>query len=590
MAGGLMNLVAYGNQNVILNGNPSKTFFKFTYSKYTNFGLQKFRIDMTGQRVLNLTQESKFTFKVPRYADLLMDTYLAINLPTIWSPVIAPSDCSGQWRPYEFKWIKNLGSQLIKEVTFSVGGQTIQKFSGDYLYNMVERDFNADKKNLYYRMTGNVPEFNDPANYNNNGGFYPNAWYTDNQLGTQPSIQGKTLYIPINIWFTLASKMAFPLVSMQYNELHIDFTLRPINELFVIRNVLDPLVLNGLLPISKAPYIQANQNESLYHFYRFLQQPPAELLTDTGNEYVNKSNSWNADIHLMSTYGFLSPEEVNVFALQPQSYLIKEVHEFKDDNISGNKRVKIDSLGMVSNWMFYLQRTDVAIRNEWTNYSNWPYENIPHELIAADPSGTLVVDCSSISPCCPEDVSGTLIGGIYYKPNHNVPMATLRYGPGTNPGKYYAGSGIKVTGVYNEENYKDIMKTFGILLDGKYRENVMPVGVYELIEKYIRTPGDAGDGLYCYNFCLNTDPFDFQPNGAMNLSKFNQVELEVQTNSPPLDASAQVLTICDASGAIIGINKPVWNIFKYTYNFKLMEERYNVLKFISGNAALMYAR
>jgi hypothetical protein len=76
----------------------------------------------------------------------------------------------------------------------------------------------------------------------------------------------------------------------------------------------------------------------------------------------------------------------------------------------------------------------------------------------------------------------------------------------------------------------------------------------------------------------------------MNLSKFNQVELEVQTNSPPLDASAQVLTICDASGAIIGINKPVWNIFKYTYNFKLMEERYNVLKFISGNAALMYAR
>jgi hypothetical protein len=26
MAGGLMNLVAYGNQNVILNGNPSKTF------------------------------------------------------------------------------------------------------------------------------------------------------------------------------------------------------------------------------------------------------------------------------------------------------------------------------------------------------------------------------------------------------------------------------------------------------------------------------------------------------------------------------------------------------------------------------------
>ena len=87
-----------------------------------------------------------------------------------------------------------------------------------------------------------------------------------------------------------------------------------------------------------------------------------------------------------------------------------------------------------------------------------------------------------------------------------------------------------MTGVYNEENYKDILKSFGILLDGKYRENVMPAGIYELIEKYVRTPGNAGDGLYCYNFCLNTDPFDFQPNGAMNLSKFNNVELELQTN------------------------------------------------------------
>ena len=54
MAGGLLNLVAYGNQNVIINGNPSKTFFKMKYAKHTNFGLQKFRIDYDGLRTLNL--------------------------------------------------------------------------------------------------------------------------------------------------------------------------------------------------------------------------------------------------------------------------------------------------------------------------------------------------------------------------------------------------------------------------------------------------------------------------------------------------------------------------------------------------------
>ena len=48
MPGGLLNLISYGNQNIFLNGNPSKTLFKCKYAKYTNFGLQKFRTDFEG--------------------------------------------------------------------------------------------------------------------------------------------------------------------------------------------------------------------------------------------------------------------------------------------------------------------------------------------------------------------------------------------------------------------------------------------------------------------------------------------------------------------------------------------------------------
>ena len=46
MPGGLMNLVSQGQQNVILNGNPSKTMWKAVYQKYTNFGKQNFRLDL----------------------------------------------------------------------------------------------------------------------------------------------------------------------------------------------------------------------------------------------------------------------------------------------------------------------------------------------------------------------------------------------------------------------------------------------------------------------------------------------------------------------------------------------------------------
>ena len=149
MPGGLLNLVASGNQNVIIHGNPTKTFFKATYAKHTNFGMQKFRIDYQGQRRLQLNSETDLTFKIPRYADLLMDTYLVIDLPDIWSPVLAPNpDLSrNTWTPYEFKWIKNIGTNIIRQVRFTIGGHAIQTYTGTYLQNVVERDFDESKKN-----------------------------------------------------------------------------------------------------------------------------------------------------------------------------------------------------------------------------------------------------------------------------------------------------------------------------------------------------------------------------------------------------------------------------------------------------------
>ena len=49
-----MQLVSQGNQNVILNGNPEKSFFKCTYKKYTNYGKQKSSIpkDYQGEFLL----------------------------------------------------------------------------------------------------------------------------------------------------------------------------------------------------------------------------------------------------------------------------------------------------------------------------------------------------------------------------------------------------------------------------------------------------------------------------------------------------------------------------------------------------------
>ena len=558
MAGGLLNLVSQGQQNIILNGNPSKTFFKTTYAKYTNFGLQKFRIDFDGSRTLRLTEESTFTFKIPRYADLLMDCYISIELPCIWSPILPPQQNvpneNPDWVPYEFQWIENIGVQMIKNVTITCGNQTLQEFSGAYLLSMVHRDFSGPKKELFNRMIGNVPELTDPANAYGRVNAYPNAYYSTSAPRAEPSIPKRTLYIPLNAWFNLKTQMAFPLISLQYNELHITITLRPIYELFTIRDVMD----------KDNHYPRVAPNFTLYYmqFYRFLQPPPDICLGV--NSYVDTRTLWNSDINLNCTYCFLSNDEARLFALNEQKYIFKQVRQTVFYNVTGPNKIQLDSLGLVTSWMFYFQRSDVNLRNQWSNYTNYPYDYIPVDIF---PAPTV---------------------GMYTVQGYNG--SSLSIGPGINIGTPGTTTGLFITPVYTIENIKEILVELGILLDGQYRENLQPVGVFNYIEKYVRTASNAPDGLYCYNFCLNTDPFDLQPSGALNTNRFNLVEFEFTTITPALDPLAQTLSICNPeTGNIIGINKPTWRIYDYNFNMVLFEERINVVTFVGGNCGLMYA-
>ena len=547
MAGGLLNLISIGNNNLILTGNPTKTFFKVTYSKYTNFGLQKFRIDYDGLRELRTSESSTFTFKVPRYAELLMDTYIVVTLPDIWSPFYHPNvNNANTWTPYEFRWISDLGTNLIEEITINCGSLTIQKYTGQYLAALVDRDFSAEKKHLFDAMSGNVPELNDPANGFGRSNTYPSAFYTGANVGSEPSIRGRNIYIPINTWFTLDSRCAFPLISLQYNELTISVTMRPIQEIFQVRDIFD--VENNL------PYIQPDFNRQQFQMYRFLQTPPDVNISP--ENYQNKINTWNADVHLMATYGFLSKEERQLFAQEEQVYLVKDVFEYKFENITGSKKVKLLSNGMVANWMWFLQRNDVNMRNEWSNYTNWPYKSIPSDITEAPDTS----------------MSDEFDYGPLYNPD------------GTNTGFFY-------TGDFFAGNRKEILETMGILLNGDYRENILTRGVFDYIEKYTRTQGFAKEGIYCYNFCLNTSPFEYQPSGAINLSKFKNIELELTTYVPNVDSVNSTFgVICDQDGNAIGISKQNWRLYEYNFNLTLYEERYNVLSFIGGNCGMLYAR
>lgn len=574
MAGGLLNLIAIGDQNIILTGNPTKSFFKSTYSKYTNFGLQKFRIDQTGQKELEISKPTTFSFKIARYGDLLMDTYLVVKLPAIWSPVLYykynRTDSVGVYRPYEFKWIKHIGCQLISEVKILIDGTIIQKFSGHYLQNIVERDFDSHKKELFDIMTGNISELNDPANFNNRNNNYPNAFNihdTDTDIsGIEPSIREYNLYIPINSWFSMSSFMALPLICLQYSNLVIDFTLRPLEELFTIKDVLYDMSINTykINTYNNIPQIFPLQTKLEYQFNRFINPPPRKNLENALDSYINLTNRINSNIHILCTQCFLDNAEREMFAKNSQNYLIKEVNEYSFIEVIRTNKIKLKSNGLISSWMWYFQRSDVKQRNEWSNYTNWPYENsIPNDLQKVKDGS----DYKYYSPHFSYN-NGDISKNIYY----------TDYSPT----------------IYEQTNLCEIMKNFAIICDGKYREQTFDSDVFSKIEKYNKSNGSTSKvGLYYYNFTLITDPIKLQPTGALNTNKFKTIEFEYNNYAnPPIDTSnVEFTTICDPeTGAIIATSKNPTNIYKYYYNLYVIEEKYNILFFQNGFGGLLYSR
>jgi hypothetical protein len=553
MVGGVLNLIAMGNQNLIIHGNPQKTYWSSTYKRITNFGIQNFRLDFEGLRQMGVSTETVYQFKVKRYAELLMDTYFVMQIPDIYSPIypggIGVDDGNPQkWVPYEFKWIKNLGAMMIKSIKFTIGGNLIQQLNGADIVALANRDLTSTQKQKWDEMIGNTVDMYDPANAFGRVDTYPNAVYNEG-ISQEPSIRGKQLRIPLPVWWGFTSQQAFPLVALQYNVLQIEITLRPIRELYQIRDVLDY--------DNNYPVIAPNMTVAQHQFYRFIQQPPNVDLT-----YSTFGTSWNENTHLSCQYCFLSDEESKMFAANPQKYLVKEYHQTLFKHVSITDKVWLqNSSGLVLNWMFMFQRSDVDARNEWSNYTNWPYDYLPYNILPLD--NTMLI--SPYSPPC---------------------------GYGINPD----GSLSKLfgTGDYKNENQKNILTNFGITFDGSVREEVRPASIYLQDQQYLTSAGYGSsglDGLYSYNFCLHTSPFQLQPSGAINLSKYSKIEFEFTTITPVLDPNSTFLVICDPNTSQqLGVNKSLYKLYDYTFDLYVIEERYNVLTFLSGNASMMNSR
>ena len=502
MAGGLLNLVSHGASSIFLFGNPQKSLFYKTYKSITNFGMQRFRLECDKKQNLNMTTETKFSFKIERHADLLGDTHLVVNIPDIWC-FNRHDLLRGNDTEYNFSWIHELGTNMINEISVESGGVILAKYTGEYL-SLIEHRDNATKLDLWKKMIGHVPE------------VYASEYTTEKKY---PTIRGRKLYIPLKCWFTLGSEQALPLVALQYSPVYIHITIKPVVELYRIQVQVDNQSW-------KKPDF-SDDNQKLVYF----------LQKDHTN--INKEMEWNLDIHIISTYYFLDEKERKEIAKRDHKYLVKDMFQHNFKYLHGPSVLKLDTRGLVSNFQFRCRRSDVDKRNEWSNFSNYEYF---HEKYPPTKKTTENSDYADY----PDDEP-------YYR-------------------------------------YEEIIQDFKLVMDGNDRENTLDSGILQYIEPYTRSKGCGKNGVYYYNFTTNTDLSEYQPHGAMNMDKFEDIHFHVNTIEPPINEDSNVTVVCDTEGEVIGVDQKTQDMFEYTFDLDVYEERYNIIIINNGMIGTFFAR
>ncbi len=285
MGGGLLQLVAYGAQDAYLSGNPQITFWKGLYKRHTNFAMEPFRINMTGQANWGV----KHSATIGRHADLLYSTYLEVVLP------YGVSFNNDQAR---------LGYNLIRYAELEIGGQLIDRLYGEWLFlwDCLTSDVATGVK-LSRMVGGNVNffsgatvTFSAPAGCSAGG---------SGREGLPPSI----VYVPLSFFYTRNPGAALPLIALQYHEVKINILWS------------DPTLVSG----TAASSVTAPTQAALYIDYIYLDVDERRRMAQQSHEYLIEQTQFNEDKGISSANNrvdltFNHPVKELVWVVQPESY------------------------------------------------------------------------------------------------------------------------------------------------------------------------------------------------------------------------------------------------------------------------------
>ena len=554
MGGGLMQLVAYGAQDVYLTGNPQITFWKVTYRRHTNFAMESIEQTFNGQADFG----RRVQCTISRNGDLAYRTYLQVTLPEIGQEGCCGVDSKGE-KTYA-RWLDYPGEQLISMVEVEIGGQRIDRQYGDWMHIWNQLTLTAEQERGYNKMVGQTTQLTylvDPSFADVDSACsaldVPAA-----VCAPRNALPETTLYIPLQFWFCRNPGLALPLIALQYHEVKINLELRPSDEvLFAVTNLTEGTGKgNGSSVKDGAAYQKSLVAASLYVDYVFLDTDERRRMAQNPHEYLIEQLQFTGDESVGSSsnkvkLNFNHPCKEIVFVVQPdknvdycQSFLmdrdLNRALGAQPFNYTDASDALVPSFGAFSG---YEQITGGATGN------NGGF--ITSRGLFQDPGADGI------------DNLGDQWGESKYSPS--VPALSVPFPISTisDSGVSDAGAFVLAETALNMHCWgQNPVVTAKLQLNGQDRFSEREGTYFDLVQPYQHHTRNPDTGINVYSFALR--PEEHQPSGTCNFSRIDNATLQLvlSTNAIGGDETAKV---------------------------RVYATNYNVLRVMSGMGGLAYS-
>jgi len=567
MGGGLMQLVAYGAQDVYLTGNPQITFWKVTYRRHTNFAMESIEQTFNGQADFG----RRVQCTVSRNGDLAYRTYLQVVLPQI--NACNPPGAQGSGRDATYaRWIDNPGINMIDYVEVEIGGQRIDRQYGQFMHLWNQLTMTAEQERGYNKMVGQTTQLTyltDPSFSTVN--IPCNTGAPCNTCVPRCSLPETTLYVPLQFWFCRNPGLALPLIALQYHEVKINIEFNGLDCLLWAVDSLSGGASGGPGASNKTTqgaYTKSLVAASLYVDYVFLDTDERRRMAQNPHEYLIEQLQFTGYESVGSSsnkvkLNFNHPCKELIFTVQ-KDYFVDCCKQFEN----GEQLYK--ALG-VQPWNY----TDCidALPNAYHAFAG-PGTAGSGEFVVSglfvDP-GAGAVSSASYDPWGGDGKTGAEM--------HEHFKQTQEHGSYADG--WYPTSGAPLSSVGDESLVSDAgafvlaetalhlhcwgenpVVTAKLQLNGQDRFSEREGSYFDTVQPYQHHTRSPDTGINVYSFALR--PEEHQPSGTCNMSRID-------------NATLQLVLSNDTIGG------------EHTARVAVYATNYNVLRVMSGMGGLAYS-